>query len=244
MNLDTRHHASKTNEHAMKPLNIPPPDPSLEPLKSNVFERVAVFNTMLAPLFPYKHPGAMVPAPSLAVGAPGRRFQMFRHSNSVDEIAVILASHGIGRGKSGHMFVGPKEHHVNLSFSDPNDPANYVLIVVTQRQSDDWESQHEQVAIVCEQCQEPLYTHAYSAGYPPATAEQGMGAPSYPGFHTLLESARAATSFNADPSLRECRECGYINPEFGLDDWGWNRYSEQSVFADQAAKQLAKEGEN
>lgn len=225
----------------MKPLYIAPPDASIEPLKANVFERVGVFNTMLAPLFPYKHPGALVPAPSLAVGGPGRRFQMFSHNNSVDEVAVVIASHGVGRGRAGNMFVGPKQHYVNLSFSDPNDPENYALIVVTQRQSEDWESQHEEVSIVCAQCQEPLYTHGYMAGYPPSQAGEAAE-PSYPGFHTLLESANAAASFNADPSLRECKECGYLNSEFSLDDWGWHRYSEQSILADQAAKQFVKEG--
>ena len=40
---------------------IPPPDPDREPLKVNVYERMAKAASQLMPLFPYDSAGAIVP---------------------------------------------------------------------------------------------------------------------------------------------------------------------------------------
>ena len=42
-------------------LDIPPPRPDRPPMHSNAFDVAQGSNTQLKPLFPYLHPGAMVP---------------------------------------------------------------------------------------------------------------------------------------------------------------------------------------
>ena len=47
-------------------LVIPPPRSDRPPLHSNAFDVAQGSNTQLKPLFPYLHPGAMVPHPGPA----------------------------------------------------------------------------------------------------------------------------------------------------------------------------------
>jgi hypothetical protein len=223
----------------MSPLSIAPPKQDKPPMKVNVFERSRVTNTLLAPLFPYLDPGSIVPATSLAVGGPGRRFTMFKHFNSVDEVATIFAAKGVARGGPGQMFVGARDHFVNLSFNDANDPGSYILIVVTQRQMDNPEVQTEKLAIVCEQCHEPLLERPFASG---ATAQDIEGLQAFDGyvpFHTHIEGARLVAEYNASNELKTCKECGFENPAFPIDDWGWQRYTEQTETAT-AIQQLYK----
>ena len=49
---------------------IPPPDPDREPLKVNVYERMAKAAAELTPLFPYDSAGSIVPAGAVLVGGP------------------------------------------------------------------------------------------------------------------------------------------------------------------------------
>lgn len=212
----------------MPALTIAPPREDRPPMQVNVFERSRAINTMLAPLFPYLDAGSIVPAASLGVGGPGRRYTMFKHFNSVDEIATIFSARGVARGKPGQMFVGARDHFVNLSYIDATDPGSHILIVVTQRQWEKPEPQREVLSIVCEQCHEPLLTRPFIASSPAEELAKLDGFGGYVPFHTHLEGARLAAEYNATPALHTCQECGLVNPPFPIDDWGWQRYTEQT----------------
>ena len=53
-------------------LDIPPPRPDRPPLHANAFDVAQGSNTQLKPLFPYLHPGAMVPASALLIASARR----------------------------------------------------------------------------------------------------------------------------------------------------------------------------
>ncbi|WP_157137731.1 hypothetical protein [Herbaspirillum lusitanum] len=225
----------------MSNLTIAPPTSEKTPLKVNVFERARQANTQLAPLFPYLTPGSIVPALSLAIGGPGRSYQMFKHFNSVDEVATIFAAAGVARGHPGQVFVGARDHFVNLGFNDPTDPESFILIVVTQRQ---WEKsdqrQHEKLAVICEQCHEPLIERPFNSD---CSAEELAAIRELDGdipFHTHVEGAKMVADYNANKALHTCAECGFENKPFPIDDWGWHRYSEQTAMIDSALRCFKK----
>ena len=58
-------------------LEIPPPRADRPPIRVNVFEAMQHSNTQLMPLFPYLHPGAMVPVFRPADWRSERRLRTF-----------------------------------------------------------------------------------------------------------------------------------------------------------------------
>lgn len=58
---------------------IPPATGAKEVLKVNVYERSISLNCMLAPLFPYLGPGAIVVTAALQRGIPGKQYGQFFH---------------------------------------------------------------------------------------------------------------------------------------------------------------------
>ena len=79
------------------------------PLKVNAFEQIRQSNKQLQPLFPYTHPGSIIPCTAaFEGGGPGNHMGYFVHENSVDEVALVLASNG--KFRSGDTWRGPKKH--------------------------------------------------------------------------------------------------------------------------------------
>jgi hypothetical protein len=83
-------------------LVIPPPRSDRPPLHSNAFDVAQGSNTQLKPLFPYLHPGAMVPCSALLIGGPKADYGHFFYHNTQHEIALALACNGamLPRAKS------------------------------------------------------------------------------------------------------------------------------------------------
>jgi len=65
---------------------IAAPAPNRPPLKVNVYKFARDAATTLAPLFPYFDAGSIVPCLSVFRGGPGRRYGLFQHFNTVDEV--------------------------------------------------------------------------------------------------------------------------------------------------------------
>jgi len=102
-------------------LEIAPPRADRPPLRNNLFHALQRGNTTLMPLFPYVHPGAMVPAGAVLWGGPGRTYGQFRHHNTVDEIVFTGAANG-ALLKTGQVFVGGRVHGVDSFLKDESDP--------------------------------------------------------------------------------------------------------------------------
>jgi hypothetical protein len=213
------------------------PDDDRPPMKANAFECMRTANSKLTPMFgKYLHKGAMVPAVSCITGASGRSFQMFKHENCVDEIATVFGAQGVPMGP-GAVKIGAKDHFVNIPLKDNQDPSNYVLIVVTQRQWDAPEPQWEKVSLLCEQCQEPLIEHKYTCDPAEEQLRSIHSRNDFVPFATLVEGVRAAKMLNDDPERLVCKECGFSNKPFPLDDWGWNNYAENAATVSLALSQ-------
>ena len=75
-------------------LVIPPPRSDRPPMHSNAFDVIQGINTQLKPLFPYLHPGAMVPASALLIGGPSADYGHFFHHNTQHELVLALACNG------------------------------------------------------------------------------------------------------------------------------------------------------
>jgi hypothetical protein len=225
---------SKTLAHGRAPLTIPPPTATRMPLKVNVFRHMRMSNTALCPMFPYLEEGCFAPAVAVYSGAPGRAVGMFKHFNTVDEILVVFGANG-SRLKPGNTVADVREHFVNIALSDFNDPANYFLAVVIQRQSEHREDQREAVTFVCEQCRKPLREFPFPS-QPPATEARGLrDHPEYArGFESPIGAWRAAEQFNNDEQGRRCEDCGHVSAPFPFREWGWAKYAEQCRAVDNA----------
>lgn len=202
------------------------PDADRPPMKVNAFETMRCINHKLCPMFPaYLDKGCIVPCMAIFTGGPGRSFSMFKHENCVDEVFTILSANGLPMAP-GTVMMGGKTHFVNVPMKDPTDPSNFVLFVITQRQWEAEEPQHETVTLVCQQCQEPLLAHSYLCDPSDAEMQALAQRRDFMPFATTIESARVADMLNADPSLLVCKECGFENKAFATEDWGWKNYVE------------------
>jgi hypothetical protein len=194
---------------------IPPASADRPPLRTNVYDTAWMANTSLATMFPYVHRGSIVPGATLFMGGEGAEFGHFFHENTEEEIALVMGGRGTMK-PTGTVMIAPLLHGVQAFLKDQNDPNNYLLIVITQRQPDDGE-QRERVFWRCG-CNEVLFEHAYEATpsdtYDPHSSEMLL---------TTRYSSEAAELFNADVANRTCKRCGKIADPFPIKAWGWTQ---------------------
>jgi len=189
------------------------------PMKANAFDVTQRASTQLLPLFPYAHRGAIVPCSvAFESDGSGANIGYFIHTNSVDEIAVTLASNGPMR--TGDVMVGPRAHGVG----GPGPAIPFFRVgVVVQRQLEQGE-QPEEASFQCEQCNAELIHHRVDM----ADADE---APRYAALPSNILGEEAVTQLNSSEDLRTCKACGHVNPPFPIAIWGWNRYVRNSGIA-------------
>lgn len=194
------------------------------PMKVNALKLVQGANSQLLPLFPYLGPGAIVPC-SAAFESDGGSTHIgyFLHENTVDEVAMAIASNG--RVRTGDVFVGSRVHGVGGDSEEPF----YSVMVITQRQLEDGE-QREALSFQCEKCNTVLHRHEFDE------AAGGDGA--LAGLPTTFGSEAAALGWNASEEVRTCKECGHVSSPFPLHIWGWSNYTRNSRIVRKAAKAL------
>lgn len=181
------------------------------PMKVNAFEQIRGSNTQLLSLFPYTHPGAIIPCTAVFDGGgPGSHLGYFVHENTVDEVALVLASDG--RLRPGDTFCGPKSHGVGFDSPVPF----FMTMVITQRQLEEGD-QPEAMTFQCEQCSASLLRHEFDG--------KELGADQhFPPLPTTLGSYEAADILRREPERLTCAACGHVNREFPLPVWGWENY--------------------
>lgn len=195
------------------------------PMKVNALKLVQGLNSQLLPLFPYMGPGSIVPCcAAFESDGSGTPIGYFLHENTVDEVAVTVASNG--QVRTGDVHVGPKLHGVGGMGKDPF----YALMVITQRQLEEGE-QTEAVGFQCEKCATMLHRHEFDE------AAGGDGA--LAGLPTIFGSEAAALGYNASEEVRTCSQCGHVNPPFPLYIWGWSNYSRNTRIVREAEKAMA-----
>ncbi len=204
---------------------IPPPRPDRPPLVANVFETMQRGNTQLLPLFPYLHPGAMVPAGAIIQGGPDAGYGHFFHHNTQDEVVVALAANGAMLA-TGQVFVGGRVHGVNSFLKNEKDPNSYAVMMIVQRQAEEGK-QTEACSLRCERCHEEIFFQEFDATPPPDAREDD-----HP-FVSVAVLPALFAAFNDDLARRTCAKCGHVNPPFPVAAWGWDRYAGQ---ADTAAR--------
>jgi hypothetical protein len=204
-------------------LEIPPPRADRPPLRVNVFEAMQHSNTQLMPLFPYLHPGAMVPAGAMIIGGPDAAYGHFFHHNTQDEVVLAMAASGAVL-QTGQVFVGARIHGVNSFLKNEKAPGSFGIMVITQRQADSG-PQTEAVSLRCEKCHEEIFLQEYDAT-PPEDAMEG----DHP-FVSIAAMPALFAGFNGDAALRTCGKCGHVNQPFPVAAWGWDKYTAQSTAA-------------
>ncbi|OHV57579.1 hypothetical protein [Pseudofrankia sp. BMG5.36] len=208
---------------------IPPPDPDREPLKVNVYERMAKAAAQLMPLFPYDGAGAIVPAGVVLVGGPEVEYGHFFHWNSVDEVAVTYGSRNAMLA-AGQIMATQRLHGVNSFLRDEKDSEAFAVMVITQRQSSSGE-QSEALTARCKNCKAELVRHSYDAtphGLPGYDAQR-YGAEDDPvrQFPTIASSVEFVELRNSEEG-RTCARCGHVNDVFPAARWGWARQAYQT----------------
>jgi hypothetical protein len=220
---------------------IPPPDPDREPLKVNVYERMAKAAAELTPLFPYDSAGSIVPAGAVLVGGPDMEYGHFFHWNTVNEVAVTYGSNNAMLA-SGQVFVTQQLHGVNSFLRDEKDPDGFAVIVITQHQSSSGD-QSEAVIGRCAKCRAELVRIEYDAtphGLPGYDAKRyGGDEVALRQFPTLKGSAEFIAARNSDEG-RTCGACGHVNDIFPGDRWGWERAVLQTGAANAAHRALVE----
>jgi hypothetical protein len=204
-------------------LAIPPPRADRPPLKANVFEAMQHGNTQLMPLFPYLHPGAMVPAGAMILGGPQAGYGHFFHHNTQDEVVVALAANGAVL-QTGQVFVGARIHGVNSFLKNEKDPKAYAVMLITQRQAESG-AQSEAVSLRCEKCHEEIFRKDFDA-----TPVPDMTEAEHP-FVSVALLPDLFADYNGDEAKRTCAKCGNVNAPFPVAAWGWDKYAEQSAAA-------------
>jgi hypothetical protein len=204
-------------------LTIPPPRADRPPLKANVFEAMQHGNTQLMPLFPYLHPGAMVPAGAMILGGPQAGYGHFFHHNTQDEVVVALAANGAVL-QTGQVFVGARIHGVNSFLKNEKDPKAYAVMLITQRQAESG-AQSEAVSLRCEKCHEEMFRKDFDA-----TPVPDMTEAEHP-FVSVALLPNLFAEYNDDEKKRTCPKCGNINAPFPVAAWGWDKYADQSAAA-------------
>ncbi len=131
-------------------LVIPPPRSDRPPMHANAFDVAQGSNTQLKPMFPYLHPGAMVPCSALLIGGPDSDYGHFFHHNTQHEIVLTLASNG-AMLPTGQLYVGAVIHGVNSFLKNEKDPKAFATFVITQVQAESG-VQTEACSLRCEKC--------------------------------------------------------------------------------------------
>jgi hypothetical protein len=220
-------------------LTIAPPDPNRPPLRANIYEAARGLTCTLAPLFPYIHAGAIVPTVALFWGRSQGDYGYFEHYNTVDEVVIIFGADGaVGRARTGLVRLNANTHGVGKFLPEPDNPENFALISITQRQAET-ERQEEAVWFKCESCQEDLKRLDFIWDPVPAGKQiETLGEAA--ALETVVKSAEAAQRFNASDADRTCPKCGHVNPPFPLERWGWDRYAAQTVAVQKAQASLTE----
>ena len=192
------------------------------PMKVNVFKFAQGLNSQLLPLFPYMGPGAIVPC-CAAFESDGNSTPIgyFLHENTVDEVALTIASDG--KVRTGDVFVGPRLHGVGGNSDEPF----YSLMVITQRQLDEG-CQSEAIVFQCENCNAELHRFDFD--------DQIGGEGALAGLPTILGSEAAALGYNE--SDRTCSQCGHVSAPFPLYVWGWSNYARNTRVVRKARQAL------
>jgi hypothetical protein len=139
--------------------------------------------------------------------------------------------------QTGQVFATQKLHGVNSFLKNPHDPASYLVITVTQRQSAG-PPQREAIIMRCAKCAEQVARFEYEAP-PLAPADaRGPDADAHPGFITIVKSWETLDAYNADAGQRRCAACGHQNEPFPLERWGWGRYRAQAITVNAARRAL------
>ncbi|WP_435070603.1 hypothetical protein [Amycolatopsis thermoflava] len=223
------------------PPRIPPPTGRREPLKANVFERMAGASCELQALFPYHDAGAIVPCGAIFTGDPDDgEFGHFFHWNTVEELTVVFGASG-AMLQTGQIFANQALHGVNSFLRDPKDPDSYAVMTITQRQSDE-DKQREAIIFRCQKCHEQLLRFEYDStpqGVEGHKPEQWGGShdDEYPVFSTIWGSVEAAAQMD-DDAVRTCSKCGHVNDTFPEHKWGWSRWVEQTRTANRSKEAL------
>jgi len=137
-------------------LVIPPPRPDRRQCTATRSIWMQASNTQLKPMFPYLHPGAMVPATAMLIGGSERRLRNnFFHHNTQHEIALALACNG-AMLPTGQVFVGALVHGVNSFLKKEKDPKAFCAFVITQMQAESG-VQTEACSLRCEKCHEQIF---------------------------------------------------------------------------------------
>jgi hypothetical protein len=213
-------------------LVIPPPRADRPPLRANVFEAMQHGNTQLMPLFPYLHPGAMVPAGAMILGGPNSAYGHFFHHNTQDEVIVALAANGAVLA-TGQVFVGGRVHGVNSFLKNEKDSKAYAIMLITQRQAESG-AQTEACSLRCVKCNEEIFLEEFDATPEPDALEAD-----HP-FVSVAAMPALFADYNGDEVRRTCPKCGHVNAPFPVAAWGWDKYAEQSAAAIDGRKALAE----
>jgi hypothetical protein len=220
--------AVMTDTQSVRRPDLGHPDRTRAPERRNVYSHVRNIYAQLVPLFDDARPGAMAPAGAFLHG--GVPWGRFFHKNSVDEVTVCFGSRG-GLLDLGAVNVGGRVHGVDSFLQDPDDPASFLVLVITQRQADSGE-QDESIAFRCTECNHKIFELEYSLKGPTDPDHRpetwpGQGDDPFEFFATQWGSWAAACEFNADENLRTCEKCGHVNAPFPVGSWGWESYVER-----------------
>jgi hypothetical protein len=163
-------------------------------------------------------------------GTDSGNYGQFFHMNTVEEIAVVYGSNNAMLA-TGTVFATQRVHGVNSFLKDAADPDAFVLITITQRQTEDGD-QHEAILFRCQKCSHELVNFGYNAtprdvaGHDPSQWG-GTDDDQVAMFPTLWGSTVAVDQYNGSEAARTCPECGHVNAEFPADLWGWRRWLTQ-----------------
>ena len=170
-----------------------------------------------------------MPCAAVIQGVDGGHWGHFYHYNTVEEVVLVWGSNN-AMVPTGQVRASQRLHGVNSFLKDPADPDAFVLLTITQHQSEAAD-QAEAIIFRCQKCSHELVHFDYDAtphdveGHDPS---RWGGRPDdrVPMFASLWGSAAAADEYNNE-AVRTCPECGHLNPEFPTDLWGWKRWIAQ-----------------
>ncbi len=204
-------------------LVIPPPRRDRPPMHANAFDVAQGSNTQLKPLFPYLHPGAMVPASALLIGGPDADYGHFFHHNTQHEIVLTLAANGAVL-PTGQVFIGAVIHGVNSFLKNEKDAKSFATFVITQMQAES-DVQTEACSLRCEKCHEQIFFKEFDA-----TPTQEATEANFP-FVSVAALPGLFAEYNNDKAHHVCAKCGHVNRDFPVAAWGWDKYADQSTAA-------------
>jgi hypothetical protein len=154
----------------------------------------------------------------------------FFHYNTEYEIACVFSANG-ALLRTGQVMANPKLHGVNTFLKDETDEESFLVLTITQRQSEG-PPQDESVIFRCSKCHERLLEISFSS-VPSEHHEE-----KYPDFPTLGEAVIPVERYNADVGARTCPACGHVNTPFPLDKWGWGQWTHQRHTVNMAHRAL------